>query len=398
MKLQAPSALALARAAAWALLLAGWVGIGSVALALAAGSGSAFALVAGWLLALGAAATVATRDTMRATPRRVALLAAAAIAALALAAATRGGGTASLLLALMAWAALTALASGVVRQLRLAQAQRPQPPVGAAALGAAFAALALADPADVQRLGPRLALLLLAAALLLAWLQPADRPGAAASRCRAGLFDCSLPAWPAGAWRELQQWPVLMAGLAMLPMMAALPLMAEWCRADALPAPAMVALHFVAMFAPALLLRRGLACWSARTLAAACTAALVAGAACALWAPPPLALLGPAFAQGLAWSLAWAGQLWAPDRRGARGASPLRAAIGYALLTLAFGAAIEFAGRPAFGATHAALGVVALLAFVTTSLRRGIQWRHEFSDAEFEHSRSAIESGIQVRK
>ena len=61
--------LTLARACAWGLLIAGWIGIGSLALqfAPAVGNGVAvgFALVALWLLALGAAAAVSTRGGMR---------------------------------------------------------------------------------------------------------------------------------------------------------------------------------------------------------------------------------------------------------------------------------------------------------------------------------------------
>ena len=91
-----------------------------------------------------------------------------------------------------------------------------------------------------------------------------------ASRCRAGLFDCSLPAWPAGAWHDALQWPALLAGLAMLPMMAALPMMVAWCRVQAVDPQAMVALHFAAMFLPALLLRRAMAQVSMRVLSLLC--------------------------------------------------------------------------------------------------------------------------------
>ncbi|HEX9182425.1 MAG TPA: hypothetical protein VF876_04125, partial [Burkholderiales bacterium] len=57
--------LMLARACAWALLIAGWIGIGSFALLVAPSASSGFALVALWLFALGAAAAVATRGGMR---------------------------------------------------------------------------------------------------------------------------------------------------------------------------------------------------------------------------------------------------------------------------------------------------------------------------------------------
>jgi hypothetical protein len=359
-----PWRLSLARALAWALLLAGWVGLGSVAIVLAPGIAASFGAVALWLLALGLAATVATRDALRAGHRRVALAAAAITAAAAIVATTRGGGLAALGIALVAWAALTALASGVVRSLRFARPGRPAPPVGAAALGAAAAALALADPADLQGLTLRLGAVALAAAVLLAALQPPDPAGGAASGCRAGLFDCSLPAWPAGAWSDLRQWPTLLAGLAMLPMMAALPLMADWCRAQAVAPQAMVGLHFAAMFVPAVAARRSIARWSARRLAATCAAGLAAGAVAVVAAPPPWDLLGLALTHGMAWGLAWAGQLWAPDRRGRAGASPLRAAVGYAALTLAFGVVIARYGAAGVGGAQAALGLAAAAAWL----------------------------------
>jgi hypothetical protein len=363
--------LTLARSCAWTLLLSGWVGMGSLALVLAASAFGAFALVALWLLGLGVAARVATRDSLRSGLRRTALALCALLTAASLAWTTRGGGLAALLLALAAWAGLTALASGVVRSLRLAQPVRPGPPIGAASLGALVAALALGDPGDLSSLTLRLAALVLALALVLAGLHRGPVRSASPRGCRAGLFDCSLPAWPAGAWQDLRQWPTLLAGLAMLPMMAELPLIAAWCRAQAVAPQAMVLLHLGAMFAPTLLLRRAIGRWSPRVLSAACAACLALGAVAAVWLAAPLNLLGVALMQGAAWGLAWAGQLWAPERRGSQGASALRAALGYALLTLAFGAVVATFGATGITATHATLGAAALLSFVfATRVRR----------------------------
>ncbi|MCX8006226.1 MAG: hypothetical protein N2688_14960, partial [Burkholderiaceae bacterium] len=319
-----------ARACAWGLLVAGWIGLGSLALRLAPSLAVGFSLVALWLLALGAAATIATRGDLRPWSRALALGAAAVLTIAGVLATVRGGGLAALLPALIGWAALTALASGVVRSLRLAQATRPAPPIAAAALGALCAGVALGDLGDLPALAERLGGVVAAAALALASLQrgidiPARAPG-----CRAGLFDCSLPAWPAGAWRDLRQWPALLAGLAMLPMMAALPLMVDWCRADAIAPQTTVLTHLAAMFGPALLLRRSIACWSPFALWGACAALLASGAALIMWAPAPFDWLGLAVAHGAAWSLAWSGALWAPQRRARQGSSPLHAAIGYA--------------------------------------------------------------------
>jgi hypothetical protein len=363
--------LSTARACAWALLIAGWVGIGSFALVFAPSTASGFALVALWLLALGATASAATGGALRPAARGAALIATALLTALALWASAHGGGLAALAVALFGWAALTALASGVVRSLRLAQRVAPAPPIAAAAAGALGAGLVLGDVGDVTALALRLGVFAIAIAVVLATLQreaplPAPAPG-----CRAGLFDCSLPAWPVGAWRDVSSWPTLIAGLAMLPMMAALPWMVAWCRAQSVPPEAMVLLHLAAMFGPVLLLRGSIASWPLRRLSALCAGLLALGAAVALMAPPPIDLLGLALAHGAAWGLAWAGQLWAPARRGQQGTSPLRAAAGYALLTLAFGLVVERFGARGVTATHALLGLVAAAAWLFNSVGAG---------------------------
>lgn len=368
---RAPSLrLTAARACAWALLVAGWIGIGSFAMALAPDVASGFALVALWLLALGATATVATGGGLPAWARALALCTIAAITAFGLRSAAHGGGVAALLIALLGWAALTALASGVVRRLRLAQRATPAPPVAAAALGALVAGAVLGDVGDVVALGWRLGLFVVAAALMLVALQRGADLRPRAPGCRAGLFDCSLPAWPVGAWREPMQWPTLLAGLAMLPMMAALPLMAAWCRAQAVAPQAMVLLHLAAMFGPVLLFRRSIASWSLPRLSAVCAGLLAIGAAVVAWAAPPWDLLGLAAAHGAAWGIAWGGQLWAPARRGQQGTSPLRAAAGYAVLTLLFGLMVEQLGARGVAAVHALLGLVAAAAWVFNSAAR----------------------------
>ncbi len=361
--------LTLARACAWALLIGGWVGIGSFALRAAPSVAGGFALVALWLLALGGAAAVATRALPR-WARGLALAACAAVTAAALLWAVRGGGQAAVVLALLGWAALTALASGVVRGLRLAEPMAPRPPIAAASLGALAAALVLGDTGDLSGLAWRLTLFVCAIATLLIALQRRIDSRAPAPGCRAGLFDCSLPAWPAGAWRDAGQWPVLLAGLAMLPMMAALPLMADWCRAQQVAPQAMVLLHVAAMFGPALALQSRIAAWAPRSLALACMLLLAVGAATAVAAPAPWDLLGLAASHGAAWGLAWGGQLWAPARRGQQGASPLRAAAGYALLTLLFGLAVEWAGARGVISVHAALGLAAAVAMLAGVMRR----------------------------
>jgi len=355
--------LALARSCAWSLLLAGWVGIGSLALVLAPIDWRAYAVVALWLLALGAAAAVATRGALRPLARGVALVVAALATAGGVWTSLRGGAMPALWLAVLGWAVLTALASGVVRSLRLAQASAPSPPIAAAAGGALVAALVLGDLADPLGLASRLSGFVIAtAALLLALQNGAASPSRAG--CRAGLFDCSLPAWPAGAWHDVQSWPVLLAGVAMLPMMASLPLISAWCRVGAIPAQGVVLLHFGAMFGPVLVLRHEVVTWSPQRLAAACAVALGTGAVLVLAAPAPYDMLGLAFAHGAAWGLAWAGQLWAPARRGQQGSSPWHAGIGYASLTLVLGIAVTRFGAVGVTAIHVVLAAVAVVAWL----------------------------------
>ncbi len=358
--------LTLARACAWGLLVAGWVGIGSIGLQLAPSLSYGFALVALWLLALGAAAAVATHGGMRPGTRALALCLGAIVTAAALWSAVNGGGLFALLIALFGWAVLTALASGVVRGLRRMQALVAAPPVAAAAIGALCAGLVLGDLGVPSVLAARLAAFVGTIAVTLVALQRGIDSRSYAG-CRAGLFDCSLPAWPPGAWRDAVQWPTLLAGLAMLPMMAALPLTVALCRAAAIAPQVVVAMHLVAMFGPALALKPWIGRWSMRTLSAVCAVLLASGAAFAVWVAAPLDLLGVTVMQGAAWSLAWSGQLWAPARRGKQGASPLRAAVGYAALTLAFGLIVEHAGARGIGAVHGALGLAAVVAWVFTA-------------------------------
>jgi hypothetical protein len=118
------------------------------------------------------------------------------------------------------------------------------------------------------------------------------------------------------------------------------------------------------MFGPALMLRRSIPGWSMRALSMVCAILLASGAVLGLLAAAPVNLLAVAVTHGAAWGIAWSGQLWAPERRGQRGASPLYAAAGYALLTVLFGLIVEQAGTRGVVAVHAALGLAALLAWM----------------------------------
>jgi hypothetical protein len=360
--------LNLARALAWALLLGGWIGLASLADRFAAGPLPAFGLVASWLLALGLFATLAGRLSLDAWVLRGVLLACALVAARGVHAAVQGGGLAALVPALIAWALLTALASTTVRALRRALGRMPGTPVAAAAAGAAIAWAVVGDAGDLAALAPRLAGLLGAAALLLAALQPSGN--AAASGCRAGLFDCSLPAWSRDGWHAPQRWPILLASLGMLPMMCSLPQMLALCRSAALPAQAVLGVHLAAMFVPAWLLGGALA-GHGRRAAWACGALLAAGGAAA-WLAAPTAWWWLALAHGSAWSLAWAAQLADPALRAERHAPPWRAAAGHALFATLLGAAVAWAGLQAVLGLQLALAAAGALSLVGLALRQHV--------------------------
>ncbi len=347
-----------ARTLAWALMLGGWVGLGSLSQALAPGPLSAFALQALWLLAIGGFAELIGRLRWQRRLLRALLLCAALMAVQALSMLLYGGAPVALLLALLVWALIIALASAVVRACRAAVRDRAGPPVGAAATGAVLAWVIVGDITDLNALLVRLMLGALAACPLLVVLL-APHTGAI-SGCRAGLFDCSLPDWSAGRWRVPQRWPVLLASFVMLPMMCSLPLMVGLCGSGTVRPQAVLAVHFAAMFAPALLMVRRAAVTAAAPRI--CAALLALGALILLLVPGPSAWWGLVLAHGAAWSVAWAAQL--DDRAGRKStrSSPFLGATLNALLALALGLAITIAGLQALTAGSIALGVTGALA------------------------------------
>lgn len=355
----------LARTLAWALLLGGWVGLGSLAQGLSSGPLQAFSLLALWLLALGASAALIGRVQPSRWLLCGLLMGAGLLAARGLFVAVHGGGVAALLPALLAWALVVALASAAVRACRFAAPTRVPSPVPAAAAGAALAWLCVGDITDLHALAPRLMLGGLVACALLAALLP--QSGAAHGGCRAGLFDCSLPNWSRTGWRESQRLPVLLASLAMLPMMCGLPWMVSLCRSDAVSPQAVLAVHFAAMFLPALWIAHRPAL--ARRAATACAPLLALGALLVVAAPGASAWWGLALAHGAAWSVAWAAQLGDRGARTQPHASPLAGAALNGLLALALGLAVSLVGLQALSAWHVALGAVAVLSSLVGAIR-----------------------------
>lgn len=374
----------LARAVAWALLLGGWLVLGTLGRQYLPQTAGGQVPVALWLATVGGALAVSGRRRWSALALRSALLAAGLAAAAALTLVQQS--PAALLWAAGAWALLLVVASFAVRGLRRLQPGPPPAPIGPALAGACLA-WAMAGDLDTLRqgLGP-VVLALGLAALTLALLLPAPTtrvaPGeggrsAGFGRCQAGLFDCSLPLLQPGRWRHPATWPQTAAALAMLPMMASLPAMADWCGGLRWPAAAGTALHLGAMLLPAALLH-SLGKPLQRPQPILALLLVLGGAALLMW-PGQSGLMVASWLHGLAWSVAWSVMLMP---RGGRSGSVGRQASsaqsctaraglapgakwGAALLTasavLLLGQAMAQAGPAALEAVHATLAGLGLV-------------------------------------
>jgi hypothetical protein len=356
--------LAAARACAWALLFGGWLVLGALGQSASRGTVAAAGPLGVWLLAIGVLLVATARWT--APPRGLALgLVLAAAGTLAALAWSRAPWAPWL--AALAWAPLPVLASRTVQALRRDLGRPARAPLWPAACGAAAAWLAAGDPLALDARAA--CALVIAAALGLVLLRPPA--GAPAGGCRAGLFDCSLPMPTAAAWRTPADAPLHAAALVMLPMMAALPALAEWCATGGWTPRAVSALHLAAMFVPALLLAPRLGAWSRARLRAVVALLLVAGAAAVLAADGAVAFAGMLL-HGAAWSLAWAAPMLARDR--ARPPTdrlaPLRAAGVAAGGVLALAAVLAAAGPPALREVHVLIAIAAVAGAALARWRR----------------------------
>jgi len=373
--------LALARGLAWSLLIAGWLVLGTLGRQHAPHAAGGLALVALWLALLGALLALAARRAWSPAALRVALLMASGLVA-AGAALLAGRFVPTVLtsllmpvlmplaLALLAagWALLLVTASLSVRMLRSAALRRPPTPAGPALAGAMLAWGITGDGARwlAAPLAQGLALAVLA--LLLAALLPRRAPPVSA--CRAGLFDCALVLAPLTEWRRPSAWPQATAALAMLPMMATLTVLAEWCGGRGNGAAASSAAHLATMFLPALAARA----WAAvgrpgpsPMQAAAGTATLLVAGGLALAWPGLAGLMAAGLLHGMAWGWAWAAR-WSVD--GATRATPATQRSGLAaagpaalagLMVLALGTAVAAWGPSALATVHSALALLGAL-------------------------------------
>jgi hypothetical protein len=367
--------LALVRTLAWALLFAGWLvlgGLGRLHLAQWAGGQLPVAL---WLAGIGALLALAARRPLRVRAMLNALVGTGLVVGLALVAADRGGGAPAALAAALAWSGLLVAMSVTVRALRAAQARVPPAPLLPALAGAALAwTVHDSRLATVALVGSAVALTL---AVLLA--SRIARTGQPFSACRAGLFDCSLPLPSVAAWRRSGDWPLHAATLVMLPMMAALPAMSEWCGAAPGWLGGVPAWHLGAMLLPALCLRPWLRRVNRPALNAGLAALLLAGALALSFWPGLNGLMVAELLHATAWSLAWATPMLERDaavlpRQPSR-VSPASATLAQASLVatamLLLGLALDRFGPPALVAVHAGLAGLALLGLLLTWRGRG---------------------------
>lgn len=367
--------LALIRTLAWALLFAGWLvlgGLGRLHLAQWAGGQLPVAL---WLAGIGALLALVARRPLPAWAMQGALVGAALVVGVALVVADRGGDALAVLAAAAAWSGLLVAMSATVRALRAAQARIPPAPLLPALAGAA-----LAWTVHDSRLAT-VALVGSAVALTLAVLPGSRiaRTGQPFSACRAGLFDCSLPLPSVAAWRRSSDWPLHAATLVMLPMMAALPAMSEWCGAAPGWLGSVTAWHLGAMLLPALCLRTWLSRLNRPALNAGLAALLLAGALVLLSWPGLNGLMLAQLLHATAWSLAWAAPMLARDAaalprtpsRVAPASTTLAQASLVATAVLLLGWALDRFGPPALAAVHAGLAGVALLGLLLTWRGRG---------------------------
>jgi hypothetical protein len=351
--------LAAARTLAWALWLSGWLLLGEFGHRHGSIWFGGLLPLALWLLAIGALLCV--RRPLPAPVLAGGLALAALLAAWGHAEASTGA------LAL-GWAMLVVAASRVVRQLR--RGRRHGAPLAPACAGALLAWTLAGAPGTITR-----AALLLGALLLVLLLMPWR--GTPASGCRAGLFDCALPVAAWARWREAACWPQPAALLAMLPMMAGLPMLADACSAAGWSHRTESALHLAAMLLPPLMLQAPLRVLAQQARQRWIALLLLAGGA-ALWLHPGVqGLMVAMLLHGLAWGLAWGGAMAAGERQ-PDGPPPLVAASFGALLLLSLGAAIATLGLDALATVHASLALCGAAGLAGA-------WQHNPRDACHRH-------------
>ncbi|RTL46759.1 MAG: hypothetical protein EKK53_02215 [Burkholderiales bacterium] len=181
--------------------------------------------------------------------------------------------------------------------------------------------------------------------LLLHWWHASRRPG---------WFDCFLPPGGGIPWRRPAAWPKFCARCAMLPMMATLVLMGQWCSASGLAPWQTIALHLSAMLLPALLLR-------SRGSPVLIASAMGMGMALLLVLQGIKGLMALSLCQSIAWGIAQSTPA-VPASAGHRRHWGL--ALIPALTTLALGLGIDAAGPKALETMQVTLSFAACAGFL----------------------------------
>jgi hypothetical protein len=351
--------LAVARTFAWALLLSGWLVLGSLGqLHLPLFAHGLFPVTL-WLATAGIMFHVGQGVLVSGRVLRLFIAALGVLVGACLLWATRGGGALAVCAAAVGWGVLLVAASRAVRLMRADR--RPPPPVASAAVGALLAWAWFGEPMASPSWAT--AAVLPCIALALGWMLPRE---AAARGCRTGLFDCALPMTAQLPWRDPSAWGTHCARWTMLPMMATLVVMAQWCGGDAgITATQWVGLHLAAMLLPPLALMSlprspRVQAWSR----AWPTAAMAIGLVLLVAMPGLRGLMAMSLCHSVAWGLAWFAVMSRPPAM--RRAAPistaptrLTAALYPAFAVLGIGLALGDFGPAALEAVQAGLGLVA---------------------------------------
>ena len=356
---------AAACALAWALTLTGWLALGALGRATTPLWFDGLAPLACWL-ALGVVfSSRPPRRDARDPEDHVVTLAAGLVAASAFVWAARGGSAAGAFVAAAAWAALSGTAWRAARGVAAAASTRIAwtaivPAVAGAAL--AWAIAADLDGGMPMSIAARLALFLLTCAVLLPALSSPRAEDAGAQGCAATIVDSSEP-------RRANSWAVAAARWTMLPMMAAMVVDGDWCASGSVTAHAAMALHFAAMFVPALLATLIGGAWRPLRGSAAIATLMIAGLAASFAWPGARGWKAMSLLHAAAWSLAWAQALRREAVAQAATAPNVAIAALPAFAALALGALLSRFGIAGLVAVHVGLGVVSAAGAIAWTLR-----------------------------
>ena len=364
---------AAACALAWALTLAGWLALGTLGRATTPLWFDGLAPLACWLASSVVFSAQPARRGERTPDDHVVTLAAGLVAAAALVWAARSGSAIGAFVAAAAWAALSRAAWRAARLVPEAASTPRATRIAWTAIVPAIAGAALAwaiagdlDGGMPVAIAARVALFVLTCGVLLPSLSRPHIDDAGAQGCVATIVASSKAS-------RADSWAVAAARWTMLPMMAAMVVAGDWCASGGVTAHAAMALHFGAMFVPALLAT--LLGGTSRPLrgSAAIATLMTVGVAASLAWPGARGWMAMSLLHAAAWSLAWAQALRreAGARAPARATTTPHAAVAAlpALAVLALGALLSRFGIAGLVGVHIGLGAVSAAGAIAWALR-----------------------------